>query len=140
MLMDRMATFIKLALISAAAVGAALIPGLGEATKYKAPASEVLLLPKFCWGQYLEGVDGPEYEIRDCGVLMNHYCDGLLELNRARRPSTKAGERLQHLKHAGENTVYTLNGMKDYPSCMIRQHAETTLQDINTMMKVYGQK
>lgn len=135
-----MLTSRKLLVIGMAAVGTVMTMSPADATKYKAPANEVLLLPRFCWGQYLEGVDGPEYEIRDCGVYMNHYCDGLLELNRARKPSTKSGERLQHLKHAGENTLYTLNGMKDYPACMIRQHAETTLQEVNTMMKVYGQK
>ena len=49
-----------------------------QATKYKAPTNEVMLLPRFCWGQYLPGVDGPPYTIEGCGVWMNHYCPGLL--------------------------------------------------------------
>ena len=65
----------------------------------------------------MENVDGPEFEIRDCGVLMNHYCDGLLELGRAHKVTAKRGERIQHLKHAKENTLYTLNGMTGYPAC-----------------------
>jgi hypothetical protein len=120
-----------------AALGALLMVGSAHATKYKAPTSEVLLLPRFCWGQYLEGVDGPGYEIRDCGVFMNHYCDGLLELNRARKPTAKRGEKIQHLTHAKQNTLYTLNGMKDFPACSIRRHSEETLQQINALLRLY---
>ena len=97
--------------------------GFAEATKYKAPASEVALLPRFCWGQYMENVDGPEFEIRGCGVYMNHYCDGLLELGRAHKVTTKRGERMQLLTRAkAEYLVHVerdegLSGVRDQGPC-----------------------
>ena len=111
--------------------------GIAHATKYKAPASEVVLLPRFCWAQYMEKVDGPKYEIprSSCGVYMNHYCPALLEVIRANKSFGDPGVRKQHLIVARKETIYTLNGMKDFPSCPIRGHAETTLREVETSLK-----
>lgn len=135
-----MLRFEKLLVIAIAALGIMLHASFVLATKYKAPANEVLLLPRFCWSQYLVGVDGPAYSIEGCGVWMNHYCEGLLMFNRARKPNAKLGERIQNLTRAKEDTLYTLEHMTDYPACMIRQHAETTLKEINAMLRVYGRQ
>jgi hypothetical protein len=107
-------------------------------TLYSAPANEVLLLPRFCWGQYMAGVDGPEFEIRDCGVAWNHYCPGLIQLNEARKPNVTRGAKIQLLQRAKTNTLYTLRGIEPYPACKIRTHAQTTLQQINTLLNAYS--
>ena len=122
------------------AMAAMLAADSAIATKYKAPASEVALLPRFCWGQYMENVDGPEYEIRDCGVYTNHYCDGLLELARAQKTFGNRNARIQHLQRAKQNTLYTLNGISAYPSCAIRSHVETTLIQVNEQLRAYSAK
>jgi hypothetical protein len=122
----------------ATALGLLFLSGESSATKYKAPATEVALLPRFCWGQYLERVDGPGYEIQGCGPLTNHYCDGLLELARANKTFGNKSARIQHLKRAKENTLYTLNGIAQFPSCAIRNHVETTLQRLNVELAPYG--
>jgi hypothetical protein len=111
--------------------------GMAQATKYKAPASEVVQLPKFCWAQYMVGVEGPQYEIprSSCGVYMNHYCPALLEVIRANKSFDNLGARRQHLLVARRETIYTLNGMKEFPACPIRTHAETTLRQVETSLR-----
>ena len=122
------------------AATALVVAGTAAPTKYSAPASEVALLPRFCWAQYMEGVDGPEYDIQGCGVLTNHYCDGLRELAKAQKTFGNKGARIQHLQRAKANTLYTLNGIAPYPSCAIRSHVETTLKNVNEQLRAYGIK
>ena len=135
-----MTTFAKSFLIVAVAIAAMIVAGLAEATKLKAPADEVVLLPQFCWAQYMPGIEGPQYSINGCGVWMNHYCPGLLELIRARKPNTTRGQKIQHLKVAKSATEYTLMHMEDHPVCSIRKQAQETLQQINMLLRLYGQK
>ena len=109
-----------------------------SATKYKAPAGEVVLLPQFCWAQYMENVEGPDYSISStlCGVGMNHYCPALIELIEAKRSvGSKARARAGHLNVAHKEVLYTLNAMRDYPSCPIRSHAESTLTEVEMLQK-----
>jgi hypothetical protein len=115
------------------------IVGIAHAAKYTAPAVEVAQLPKFCWAQYRD-VQGPEYEIprSSCGVYMNHYCPALLEVIRANKSFNKPGVRKQHLTVARRETLYTLNGMKDFPACPIRAHAESTLKQVETSLRNLG--
>jgi hypothetical protein len=122
--------------------GIAAIVEVAIAAKYTAPASEVAMLPQFCWAQYMDNVSGPQYTIHDCGVFTNHYCPALLELQRANKAfgTKKRGERVQHLQVAKKETLYTLNGIKDYPNCHIRQHVENTLKEVNTLLNIYGQQ
>ena len=115
-----------------------LLAWSASATKYKAPANEVVLLPQFCWAQYMDNVEGPEYSISStlCGVGMNHYCPALIELIEAKRSvGTKAKDRAGHLNVARKEVLYTLNAMRDYPSCPIRSHAESTLQEVEMLQK-----
>jgi len=116
-----------------------LMACLATATKYKAPANEVALLPQFCWAQYMDNVEGPEYSIpsAECGVAMNHYCPALLELIEAKRSvGTKARERAGHLNVAHKEVMYTLNSMTNYPNCPIRSHAESTLKEVEALQKM----
>ncbi len=121
-----------------------LIAGLPVAAvaqaKYKAAANEVVLLPRFCFAQYLDGAKGPEYEIpvSSCGVYMNHYCPALLEVIRANRSFGKPGLRKHHLTVARKETLYTLRGMKDFPACPIREHAESTLRQVEGSLKAFN--
>jgi hypothetical protein len=107
--------------------------------KGEAKATEVALLPHFCWAQYMDDPPpGDEFRISKsaCGSLMNHYCPGLVLLDRATKPyGTKSkGEKRQNLVRAKESVVYTLKGMANYPACPIRSHVETTLARINALL------
>jgi len=130
------------------AIGLAMIAGVSIAAYPGVPASEALMLPQFCWAQYMDNMKGkgPQYTIpvwgdHGCGVNINHYCPALVELQRARKAMgvKKKGERLQHLRVAKKDTLYTWNGIKDHPSCPIWQHVQTTLVEVNALLNAYGQ-
>lgn len=107
-------------------------PGQGHV----ASAVETMQLPKFCWAQYLD-VKGPEYSINGCGERMNHYCWGLVELQRANKTFGNPAGRAAYLRYAKENTLYTIRGMEKYPTCWLRSHVEKTRQEIETALRVY---
>ena len=107
---------------------------------YRPPAREALLLPKFCWKQFMgEKFSGPQYEIphESCGAFVNHYCPGLIDLNRANRTLGDAGKKRAELLRAREKTLYTLRGIQRFPRCPIRSHAETTLRIIDSELKAF---
>lgn len=78
---------------------------------------------------------GPQFTIRNCGYLMNHYCIGLVDLNRANRTIGREGRKRAYLLHARRTTEYTLRGMRGYPNCSIRDNVETTYRIINDELK-----
>ena len=113
----------------------AMTPGCGNRANSKAPASEVLLLPKFCWAQYMNKVKGPQYSIprRLCGVGMNHYCPALVELNRAMKSTWE--QTPPALVVAKRGIQYTLEWMKPYPSCPIRAQVGASLREVDSMLR-----
>jgi hypothetical protein len=83
-------------------------------------------------------VRGPEFEIprKTCGVGMNHYCIGLIDLSRANKTFGNKSRKRSLLLIAKANTLYTLRAMTDYPKCPIRGHAEKTLEQIDAQLIV----
>lgn len=104
----------------------------------KASASEVLMLPRFCWWEYNAAFKGTELEIQRCGVGMNHYCPALVEFNRAQSTLDRF-KKTQKLEGALRGVEYTLGWMKDSPSCSIRQHVEQTYVRVRAAFVSVGQ-
>jgi hypothetical protein len=103
-----------------------------------ASITEATLLPKFCWGQYFkERFKGPEFEIprRSCGVGMNHYCPGLVALNRANRSFDSKMKR-GYLRGAQWQVRYTVKAMEKYPNCPIRGEVMRTNQLIERELRL----
>lgn len=110
---------------------------------YHAPAIEVMMLPPFCWGQYYNYPDSqPQYHIsqRDCGASMNHYCPGLIDMNKAERMFNNPVKKRTLLVHAKKRISYTLLHMKGHPSCPIRQHVEASLRRVNMDLSTLPQR
>lgn len=106
---------------------------------WHATKSEAAQLPLFCWGQLMsDEFRGPEYQILDCGPFMNHYCLGLLKIVRANRTIGNIEQKKSYLRGARIDTETTLKDMTPYPNCSIREHAEKTLQQINSMQRAFG--
>lgn len=107
-------------------------------TDRHAPITEVMLLPRFCWGQYL-GYRQPQYNIprRSCGVFMNHYCPGLILLNMSERTFGNPGKKRSLLVRAKRNFEYTLRGMKKYPYCPLRGSAEASLRQADVGLGMF---
>lgn len=105
-----------------------------EAPDYRPPPSEAVLTPRFCWKQFMGSkFSAPQFEIphKTCGAFVNHYCYGLIDINRANRTFGNVAKKRAYLLQARKNTLYTLKGIKHFPRCPIRVHAENTLRIIN---------
>ena len=102
---------------------------------------EITQLPRFCWGQFVQGAKAPEFNIpAGCGVAMNHYCYGLVDLARGKRTYGNIKERITRFKLAKVNIVYTINSMANFPACPIRAHVENALTEVNGLLMGLGQK
>ena len=108
---------------------------------YKPDPSEAVRTPEFCWGQFM-GYKGPQYEISRplCGSITNHYCPGLVALSRAGRAGSDKNQRIDYLKRARDDALYTLKGIEPFPNCPIRSHVETTLRVVEAQLRASGVK
>ncbi|MBI2798815.1 MAG: hypothetical protein HYX63_00785 [Gammaproteobacteria bacterium] len=107
------------------------------ATEYKGAASEVVQLPKFCWGQYNAKLLPKMYTLvadKRCGPFTNHYCPGLLDYLHAINPIASKTARRQSYQSAITNTKYTLDGLKGYPSCPLRGHVEKFYKKLTSQL------
>ena len=110
-----------------------------EAGDYNPPVREAVLVPKFCWHQFMgDKFSGPQFEIpkATCGAFTNHYCYALIDLNEANRSIGNEAKKRAALLRAKENTLYTLRGIRGFPHCPIRRRAETTLRIIEDQLRV----
>ena len=102
--------------------------------KYGAPPDIVAALPRICWWLYMDNVSNtPEYNIKDCGGYINHYCPGLVNMKLAEREKTVAAK-LGQLQAAKQNMEYTLRGTETIPECSVRLPAKMNLERIKFQM------
>jgi hypothetical protein len=138
---------LRTVVITAAMLAATLVSSVAAASDDEIPVNEYVTLPKFCWFQFsggrVGGHDlGPEANVTNCGPHMNHYCYGLLDLQRAKRAKNISDRKIL-LGLARQHTVYTLTGMKadgTLGTCSITPHVEGTMRDINLQMQIYNIK
>ena len=116
----------------------AILPGLmvfanaaaqGDGGRYGgASALEQVQLPPYCYYLHVDTKYAayPEYNIpRNCGVFMNHYCEGLIHLIRAQKATTPANVRKGEAGAAVSIIGKTLKSMTK--ECSIRADAEAAL-------------
>lgn len=111
----------------------ALATTSGSAFGESASPAQVLLLPKFCWSQYISDAKGREYSIPRnlCGVGMNHYCPALIALGLGLK--SHGAKRRQYLAVAIRGIKYTLRWMKPYRNCPIRAQVEASLREAESL-------
>lgn len=123
-----------------AAASVMLMSGVAGAAPYSvAPVSEYTLLPKFCWGHFNDDLKGEQYYIPGCGVGTNHYCDGLLDLQRAKK-TKNVHQKKPMLARAKRDTLYTIGWLERegvMGSCPISPHVKQTLQEIELQYQIY---
>jgi len=112
----------------------------GTAAPYSvAPVTEYMQLPKFCWGHFNDDLRGEEFYIPRCGVGTNHYCDGLLSLQRAKK-ARDVGQKKGLLAAAKRDTLYTKGWIERegfVGTCFITSHVQQTLQEIELLHQIY---
>jgi hypothetical protein len=75
----------------------------------KPNALELTQLPRYCWGSMAGAAyTQPEYNIRDCGPRMNHFCPALLAMLRASDVSRSREQRRFLANYGAREVQYTL--------------------------------
>jgi hypothetical protein len=96
-------------------------------------------LPKYCYAQYFDTKQygNPEYSIiAACGVGMNHFCPGLLNIMRAEyRIDPKRFNRREELRWAKENVNYTIARLNP-SSCRYTQDIMAAKQKVEILEKI----
>lgn len=98
---------------------------------------EIAQLPKYCYDQYVDQSlwKNPEYSITAaCGVGMNHFCPGLINLSRAQKASIPKGNRRDQLRDGKTNVQYTLDRMS--PNCRYRDDVNTAMMRAKVLEKI----
>jgi len=127
------------ALLASAAAALTLSAAAAAAPYSQAPVTEYTLLPKFCWGQFNDELVGEEYWIAGCGVGTNHYCEGLLDLQRSKK-AKNLDQRKMMLGRAKTNTVYTIGWIQREgftATCKITPHVQQTMKEIELQFQIY---
>jgi hypothetical protein len=106
-------------------------------------AIEIAQLPQFCWHHYnVPNAVGPEFDMpppKLCGYGMNHYCNGLVALIRAKH-AVGRGERLSMLGAARQNILYTEGAIQAYPECPIHDHVAASKAEVDHLLAISGGK
>lgn len=69
---------------------------------------EIARLPRYCQGQFIPGLKGkPGFRIDGCGTYMNHFCPGLVLINRASDSSRPKSQRREVVREARVEIDYT---------------------------------
>jgi hypothetical protein len=109
------------------------LPSNEVGAQYYPTTSEVMALPSFCWGAFLPEFKGkgPQYDIGqipNCGNGTNHFCPGLVALNKARR-AVDGNMRRRWVGQANGELQYTLRNIKAYPSCSLHEPLQRALNE-----------
>ena len=104
-------------------------------------AVELTKLPKFCYGQArVPNATGEEFNLPpSCGPGTNHYCSGLIHLNRAKATGNR-NKAVSELGQAEGDIRYTENWIKPYPNCPLRDHVAASRAEVNALLTANGVK
>lgn len=103
--------------------------------KYKAPLKYAVRLPDYCGFQYF-GRPGARYQLPQgqlCGARTNHFCGALVSLMQAQDEKSRE-KRLNRLKHAEKEILYTQRGIADFPHCPLHPEVEAALTRVRAAM------
>lgn len=107
----------RLACIGAASLWTCASASAQLASEWEPPLMEILQLPPYCQGAFRKELDTPTNPIKTCGGWFNHFCPGLVALNRAAQYSRPMSERRTSMKSAVDHLQYTRKNLS--PTCAL---------------------
>ena len=97
---------------------------------------EVTQLPTYCRSHFRKEYGHLPGIPQSCGTHVNHFCQGLVSLNRAGNYALKKSDRQRYARLARGDIDYTKNGLE--PSCFLVKElaeAESRLRVIELLSK-----
>lgn len=106
-------------------------------SEWKPTDPEVALLPPYCQVRFRpQQYPGPGASAYGCGDWFNHFCPGLVAMNRAMNPLLPMKRRQGYLREANDHIAYTRKKLA--PSCRLApdvQNAERQLVMLGGLVK-----
>ncbi len=124
--------------VLAVAAGASA-PGVAQEdlSGFKATNIEVVQLPRYCWASFDAKWAKPGMTAFNlpggCGGRFNHFCPGVLSLQRAKSALADPNKRAYWLGVADGHIKYTVDGIKEYPACPLRANVDMLAQEIRNL-------
>lgn len=104
---------------------------------WKPLLSDRVKLPPYCLSQYdadfAQKTRTPT-PVQMCGVYMNHFCPGLVLLNRAQEVNRPIAKRREYLRSALSQFEYTNRYMS--PSCQIKRDVDAATMQANMLVQI----
>lgn len=106
--------------------------------RYKAPLKYAVRLPDYCGFHYF-GHAGMQYRLPPreiCGIHTNHFCGALVSLMQSQDESSRV-KRINRLKAAEKEILYTQRGIADFPKCPLHAEVEAALARTRAAMRAF---
>ena len=104
---------------------------------FKATDIEIVQLPKYCWSSFDGKWSKPGMAAFNlpsgCGDRFNHFCPGVLSLQRAKASLADGKKRAYWLGVAADHMTYTVGGLQKFPACPLRPTVDAMVQEIRTL-------
>ena len=105
-------------------------------------AMETVRLPQYCQWQFNRDkpqFQAPQFRINrvfpNCGVGTNHFCPGIVAINRANRPGADRDHRKYWTERARAEFQYTARAIKTYPDCGLHEPLRKYMNQVESMLK-----
>jgi hypothetical protein len=135
---------VMLAFVWGALAGAVHAQGTAQEdlSGFKATPLEIAQLPRYCWGTFDPKWTKPgmaEFNLPGgCGERFNHFCPGVLSLQRAKGSLADAKRRSYWLGVAQGHIRYTVDGLANVNTCPMKPTVAAMAEQIR-VMKSSGQ-
>ena len=107
---------------------------------FKATNIEVVQLPRYCWATFDPKWSKPGMAAFNlpagCGDRFNHFCPGVLSLQRAKSSLADGRKRAYWQGVAADHMRYTAAGLAKFPACPLRPTVDAMVQEIRTLQAV----
>lgn len=104
---------------------------------WKPLMSDRLKLPAYCWAQYdadFASRTRTPTPVQMCGVYMNHFCPGLVLLNRAQEINRSVAQRKEYLRGAVHQFEYTNRYMPS--NCQIKRDVDAATMQASMLSQI----
>jgi len=105
-------------------------------------AFEMAQLPQYCQWQFNRDkpqFQAPQFQINrvfpNCGVGTNHFCPGIVAINRANQPGADPDHRRYWTERASGEFEYTARAIKSYPDCRLHEPLSRYKKQVESMLR-----
>ncbi len=112
-------------------------PAQEDLSGFRATPLEIAQLPRYCWGSFDPKWTQPgmsEFNLPGgCGERFNHFCPGVLSLQRAKGALADMKRRSYWLGVAQDHVRYTVDGLAQVTTCRMKPTVTSMAEEIRVL-------